>query len=160
MRAERNPEGMPPLSGRESWKSRAMTLTHLTKAQSNATRSRATRLTGIAAALALLATGAMSMAPPEGPVRMSATLISELPGYQVEDRTGERVGKIVGVDINAEGRTRWLHIALDAGGEAKVASFRAWVDASRKTVALLLSEDLLISRADAAVDPTAEAKAV
>ena len=55
---------------------------------------------------------------------------------------------------DSHGRTRWLDIALDSGGEARVASFRAFLDAPRHVIALSLSEDLLVSRADATTGQT------
>ena len=61
--------------------------------------------------------------------------------------------EITAVETDAQGRTRWLNINLDAGGEARVASFRADLDARQKLVNLRLSEDLLITRADAASEP-------
>ena len=60
-----------------------------------------------------------------------------------------RVGEVAHVERDAQGRTRWLNIDLDAGGQARVASFRADLDARQKLVSLRLSEDLLIARADA-----------
>lgn len=98
---------------------------------------------------AILATGGMAMGAPEGPVRMSALKVSSIGGYEVIDLSGVRVGEIAHVERDAQGHTRWLNIALDAGGEARVASFRADLDARQKQVSLRLSEDLLIARADA-----------
>ena len=89
------------------------------------------------------------MGAPEGPVRMSALKVSSIGGYEVIDLSGVRVGEIAHVERDAQGHTRWLNIALDAGGEARVASFRADLDARQKQVSLRLSEDLLIARADA-----------
>lgn len=100
---------------------------------------------------AILATGGMTMGGPEGPIRMSATKVTDIAGYEVQDRTGERVGQIVLVETDGQGRTRWLNIDLDAGGEARVASFRADLHAKEKMVSLRLTEDLLIARADAAL---------
>lgn len=102
---------------------------------------------------AILATGGMAAGVSEEPVRMSALKVSGIAGYQVMDLTGLRVGEISEIECDAQGRTRWLNIDLDAGGQARVASFRADLDARRKLVSLRLSEDLLIARADAgAVD--------
>lgn len=97
---------------------------------------------------AILATGGMTMGGPEGPFRMSATRVTDIVGYEVQDRTGQRVGEIALVETDDQGRTRWLRVGLDAGGEARVASFRADLDARQKLVSLRLSEDLLIARAD------------
>jgi hypothetical protein len=98
---------------------------------------------------AILATGGMTMGGPDDAFRMSATRITEIVGYAVQDRTGLRVGEIARVETDDQGRTRWLFIELDAGGKARVASFRADLDAQQKLVSLRLSEDLLIARADA-----------
>jgi len=98
---------------------------------------------------AILATGGMAMAAPEGPVRMSALKVSSIAGYEVLDLSGLRVGEIAHVERDAQGRTRWLNIDLEVGGQARVASFRADLDARHKLVRLRLSEDLLIARADA-----------
>lgn len=91
----------------------------------------------------------MIMGGPDGPVRMSGLKVSDLSGYDVIDMAGARVGHISHVETDGNGNTRWLNIGLHAGGEARVASFRADLDAHRKLVSLRLSEDLLIARADA-----------
>lgn len=111
--------------------------------------SRSQKAWGAIVAGAILATGGMAMGGPEGPVRMSGLKVSDLSGYQVLDSTGARVGQISHIETDGSGRTRWLNIGLDAGGEARVASFRADLDAQQKLVSLRLSEDLLIARADA-----------
>ena len=109
---------------------------------------------GAIVAGAILVTGGMAMGSPEGPVRMSGLKVSDLSGYEVLDRTGSRVGEIRDIETDGDGRTRWLNIGLDAGGEARVASFRADLDAGQKLISLRLSEDLLIARADTqAIDP-------
>ncbi len=97
---------------------------------------------------AILFTGGMAMGEPEGPVRMSNLKVTEIAGYDVLDLNGARVGEIAHVETDGQGRTRWLRVDLDAGGEARVASFRADLDAKHRRVSLRLSEDLLIARAD------------
>lgn len=96
-----------------------------------------------------LATGGMAMAPPHGPVRMSDLRVHGLAGYVVNDSRGEAVGHIVRVDRDGDGRARFLRIALDQGGEVTVGSFRAWLDTEKASVALMLPEDILLSRVDA-----------
>ena len=103
---------------------------------------------GAVIAGAILATGGMATGAPEGPVRMSGLKVSGMAGYEVLDLTGLRVGEIARIEQDAQGRTRWLNIDLDAGGQARVAAFRADLDADHKLVSLRLSEDLLIARAD------------
>lgn len=103
---------------------------------------------GAVVAGAILATGGMAIGSPDGPVRMSGLKVSNLSGYEVLDATGARVGQIANIEVDGNGHTRWLNIGLDAGGEARVASFRADLDARQKLVSLRLSEDLLIARAD------------
>ena len=109
-------------------------------------------LTGGFTALVALATGGMVMAPADHPGRMSGLRVEGLAGVDVIDRSGLKVGEIIKVEADSHGNTRWLDVALDAGGEARVASFRAYFDAPRREISLLLSEDLLIARADAAAD--------
>lgn len=112
---------------------------------------------GLTAALALLAataTGGLAKGPPDHPVRMSGLRVEGLAGHEVIDRTGAKVGEVVEVETDRKGRTRWIDISLDDGGEARVASFRAFLDARNQRLVLTLSEDLLIARADA---PDAEA---
>lgn len=104
---------------------------------------------------ATLLTGGMAMRTPEGPVRMSAMKVANLSGYAVLDAAGARVGKIAAVETDDQGRTRWIRIGLNAGGVARVASFRADLDAPRRLVSVRLSEDLLIQRAEAASLPSA-----
>jgi hypothetical protein len=103
---------------------------------------------------AMLLAGGMAMREPDGPVRMSAMKVSNLYGYEVLDSTGARVGEIAAVETDDQGRTRWLRIGLDTGGVARVASFRADLDASHKLVSVRLSEDLLMQRAEAASSPS------
>lgn len=103
---------------------------------------------------AILVSGGMVAGAPEGPVRMSGLKVSDLAGYDVLDAAGLRVGEIARIETDGQGRTRWLNIALDTGGNARVASFRADLDAKQKAISLRLAEDLLIARADAAAaDP-------
>jgi len=139
---ERNPGPQPPLSARVELELNQMTLK----------RAQMACLTGGLAALAALATGGMAMAAPDHPVRMSGLRVEGLAGHTVIDLGGLKVGEIIKVEADNLGRTRWLDIALDSGGEARVASFRAFLDAPRHVIAVSLSEDLLISRADAAAD--------
>ena len=98
---------------------------------------------------AILASGGMAMGAPESPVRMSGLKVSSIAGYEVFDVSGLRVGEIAHVERDTQGHTRWLNIDLDAGGQVRVASFRADLDARQKLINLRLSEDLLIARADA-----------
>ncbi len=105
---------------------------------------------GAIVSAAILATGGMAMAGPDGAVRMSGLKVSDIAGYDVLDASGLRVGEIARIETDAQGRTRWLNITLDAGGNARVAAFRANLDAKQKLVSLRLSEDLLIARAGAA----------
>lgn len=114
------------------------------------TFTRSQKAGGALIAAAILATGGMTMDGPQGPIRMSGLKLSGIAGYEVLDMSGLRVGEIAHVETDGQGRTRWLGVALDAGGEARVASFRADLDVKQKLVSLRLSEDLLIARADAA----------
>ena len=100
------------------------------------------------------------MGAPEGPVRMSALKVSGIAGYDVLDLSGARVGEIAHVEQDVQGHTRWLSIDLDAGGQARVASFRADLDARQKLVSLRLSEDLLIARSDASAIATVSSPSV
>ena len=113
------------------------------------TFSKSQKAWGAVITAAILATGGMAMGTPDGPVRMSGLKVSDLSGYEVLDMTGARVGQISRIETDGAGHTRWLNIGLDAGGEARVASFRADLDAHQKLVSLRLSEDLLIAMADA-----------
>lgn len=124
-------------------------------------RTQKISLTAGLAALAVLGAGGMAMGVPDHPVRMSGLKVEGLSGQTVIDRAGLEVGKVVDVEADSQGRTRWIDIALDAGGEARVASFRAFLDARKQQVTLTLSEDLLISRADAAAEQAqAQAQAI
>ncbi|RYG38192.1 MAG: PRC-barrel domain containing protein [Burkholderiales bacterium] len=112
------------------------------------TFSKSQKAWGAVVTAAILATGGMTMGGPDGPVRMSGLKVSDLSGYEVIDMSGARVGHVSRIETDGDGRTRWLNIGLDAGGEARVASFRADLDAHQKLVSLRLSEDLLIARAE------------
>ena len=117
------------------------------------TFTRSHKAWGAIVSVAILATGGMATGVPDGSVRMSGLKVSGIAGYEVLDLAGARVGEITTIETDSQGRTRWLNINLDAGGEARVASFRADLDARQKLVSLRLSEDLLIARAGAASEP-------
>ena len=89
----------------------------------------------------------MNAAPAEGVVRMSNLNVHGLAGYPVLDRTGAHVGTVIAVDANPKGQARWIHVDLDQGGQARLASFRAWLDARQKVVSVQLDEDLILDRA-------------
>ena len=96
-----------------------------------------------------IATSGMAMAPPDGPVRMSNLKVSGLAGFDVIDSGGVHVGEVISVDTDRRGLARWVNIALDQGGEARLASFRAWLDAGERKIALQLPEDIVLRYADA-----------
>jgi hypothetical protein len=73
--------------------------------------------------------------------------------YAVLDSGKTRVGKVTKIDADSSGRTRYLHILLDAGGEVKVAAFRAFFDPRTREVELLLPQDILFARAGGAPAP-------
>jgi hypothetical protein len=114
------------------------------------TRARLTIASGMAAGLLALFAGA-AMAPrlPDGPVRMSGLFVSGLAGYAVHDSSGGTVGKVIHVDADHDGRARYVRIALDEGGEATVASFRATLDAHAQVIAVKLADDLIEARSGA-----------
>jgi len=104
---------------------------------------------GLLAGALAIATGGMAMAPPDGPVRMSNLRISGLSGFDVIDSSGAHIGEVISVEADRRGHARWLTIALEQGGEAKLASFRAWLDAGERQIALQLPEDIVLRRAEA-----------
>lgn len=108
---------------------------------------------GALAGILAIATGGMAMAPPHGPIRMSnlrvSEVVSDVGGFDVIDSSGAHIGEAISVDTDRRGVARWINVALDQGGEVKLASFRAWLDASEQTIALQLPEDLVQSRAEA-----------
>jgi hypothetical protein len=106
---------------------------------------------GAIAAIAALATAAMPPPPSDGPVRMSGLHVSGLADYPVEDSYGALVGKVVNVETDHDGRTRYVVIALNAGGEARVASFRAFLDQRTHLIAVSLPQDTLATRGNAAI---------
>jgi sporulation protein YlmC with PRC-barrel domain len=104
---------------------------------------------GLLAGALAIATGGMAMAPPDGPLRMSNLRISGLAGFDVVDSNGGHVGEVISVDTDRRGHARWLTIALEQGGEVRLASFRAWLDAGERQIALQLPEDIVLRRAEA-----------
>jgi hypothetical protein len=98
--------------------------------------------------LAALATGGMSAAPFQEPLRMSNLKVQGLAGFEVVDVKGVRIGEIIQIDTDDRGRARWLRVDLDAGGEIRLASFRATLDARRETIMLQLPEDIVVRRAE------------
>jgi hypothetical protein len=103
---------------------------------------------GALAGILAIATGGMAMAPPEGPVRMSNLKVDGLSGFDVIDVSGVHVGEVISVDADRRGHARWINVALDQGGEVKLASFRAWLDAGERRIALQLPEDIVLRRAE------------
>jgi hypothetical protein len=104
---------------------------------------------GVVAGILAIATGGMAVAPPDGPVRMSNLKVSGLGGFEVVDTVGVHVGKVISVETDRRGHARWINVALKQGGEARLASFRGWLDAGERTVALQLPEDIVLRRAEA-----------
>lgn len=110
---------------------------------------------GALAGAGLFGFGAASLATaaPGGPTRMSELRLQGLSGYAVLDSGRERVGQVIKLDADRNGRTRYLHISLDTGGEVKVAAFRAYFDAGRREIELMLPQDILFARAEGVPEP-------
>lgn len=79
---------------------------------------------------------------------MSGLKVSGLSGYEVLDSAGARVGEVIRVDADYKGRTRYVRVALDQGGEARVAAFRAYLDRANRQVDMILPADLIIAEAE------------
>lgn len=96
-------------------------------------------------ALAMLATGGMAAAPDGEPKRMSGLHVEGLAGTPVLDRVGRAVGEVIHVDADDRGRTRYVRVALNTGGEARIAAFNMWL--SEDGVRAELDRDLIERRA-------------
>lgn len=107
--------------------------------------------TGLLAATLALATGGMASSPSNEPVRMSELRIEGLAGYPAYDRFGTPVGHVISVDADHKGRTRYVRIALDDGGEVRVASFNAWLDGD--AIRTGVAADLLAARREMITAP-------
>jgi len=105
---------------------------------------------GVLAGVLAIATGGMAMGPVKGPVRMSnlnvSNVVKDVGGFDVVDVRGVRVGEVISVDADKRGHARWINVALDQGGEVKLASFRGWLDAGERRIALQLPEDIVLRR--------------
>jgi hypothetical protein len=112
-------------------------------------RAKITWGSGALAVVLAFSTGGMAIGPPELPVRMSNLEVQGLGGFAVIDSAGLHIGQVINVDADRRGHARWVRVALNQGGEAKVASFRAWLDASERTVSVQLPEDIVLRRAEA-----------
>ncbi|HVY88653.1 MAG TPA: PRC-barrel domain-containing protein [Hyphomonadaceae bacterium] len=99
-----------------------------------------------AALLALFIGSAMAPRLPDGPVRLSTLTLSGLAGYPVSDAAGDVVGKVIHVDADKDGRARYVRIALNEGGQARIASFRAMLDSRARIIAVRLPDDLIEAR--------------
>lgn len=119
------------------------------------------KLAWISAALAgtvvLSATAVATTVEPDGPVRMSGLKVSGLSGYEVLDSVGARVGEVIRVDADYKGRTRYVRVALDQGGEVRMAAFRAYLDKPNRQVEMILPADLIIAEAETEMATNAEA---
>jgi hypothetical protein len=101
-----------------------------------------------AAGFLALAAGGLAMATPGAPTRMSELRLNDLSGYAVVDSQKERVGEVIKVSAGPKGRARQLHIALDGGGEVRVAAFRAYFNPRKREIELMLPQDVLFARAE------------
>jgi hypothetical protein len=108
---------------------------------------------GVLAGILAIATGGMAMGPADGPVRMSnlkvSSLVKDVGGFDVIDPSGIHVGAVISVEADRRGHARWINVALDQGGEVKLASFRGWLDAGERRIALQLPEDIVLRRVEA-----------
>ncbi|MDZ4759543.1 MAG: hypothetical protein SGJ21_00535 [Alphaproteobacteria bacterium] len=105
---------------------------------------------GLAAASLALATAAMTTVPhnPNSePEYMSGLKVEGLAGYDVVDLRGLPVGEVIHVQADHKGRTRYVRISLDGGGEARIAAFRASLNADQRRIGLHLPRDLVLAEA-------------
>lgn len=72
------------------------------------------------------------------PVNMSSLRVEGLSGYPVHDAGGVRIGEVRQVETDQEGRTRYIHMALDDGRETRLAAFRAQLDTSARRIDLVM----------------------
>jgi hypothetical protein len=104
------------------------------------------------AGILAIATGGMAKGPADGPVRMSnlnvSSLVKDVRGFDVIDSGGVHVGAVISVEADRGGHARWINVALDQGGEVKLASFRGWLDAGERRIALQLPEDIVLRRVE------------
>jgi hypothetical protein len=91
---------------------------------------------------------------------MSELRLQGLAGYDVVDSQNAHVGQVVRIDADRSGRTRYLHISLDGGGEVKVAAFRAYFNPREREIELMLPQDVLFARAEGVPEPAPTAPSV
>jgi hypothetical protein len=107
------------------------------------------RAAAASAGFLVLASAGLAMAAPDGPARMSELrLLHEIAGYDVFDNNNVRIGEVTRIDTDGRsGHARYVHVSLDAGGNVKVAAFRAFFNARKREVEVRLPQDILFERA-------------
>jgi sporulation protein YlmC with PRC-barrel domain len=67
---------------------------------------------------------------------MSGLKVSGLAGYMLRDSDGRDVGRVVNVEADAKGRTRYVHAVLNGGEDVRIAAFRAQLDKKGQAIDL------------------------
>lgn len=103
----------------------------------------------IAAVLVVAAAAMVAEPARDGARLMSSLRVAGLAGFRVVDSRGRTVGKVLRVETDGRGRTRYVRARLNDGEKVRVAAFRARLDRRARTV------DLTVPVASVMTDPGA-----
>jgi sporulation protein YlmC with PRC-barrel domain len=101
--------------------------------------------------------GAVSGASSHKQQHMSALKVSGLVGYVVRDSDGREVGRVVDVQTDDKGRTRYVRAALNGGEDVRIAAFRAQLDSRGHAIDLTIPVAAVVNDPGALIAPAPEA---
>lgn len=88
---------------------------------------------------------------------MTALKVSGLAGYTLRDSDGREVGRVVNVEADAKGRTRYVHAVLNGGEDVRVAAFRALLDRQGQAIDLTMPVAAVVNDPGALIAPAPDA---
>jgi hypothetical protein len=84
---------------------------------------------------------------------MSGLKVSGLTGYALRDSDGREVGRVVNVQTDARGRTRYVRAALNGGEDVRIAAFRAQLDRDDHEIVLTVPVAAVVNDPGALIAP-------
>jgi sporulation protein YlmC with PRC-barrel domain len=87
---------------------------------------------------------------------MTALNVSGLAGYVLRDSDGREVGRVVNVQTDTRGRTRYVHAVLNGGEDVRIAAFRAQLDRRDQAIDLTVPVAAVVNDPGALIAPAPE----
>lgn len=91
---------------------------------------------------------------------MSGLRVSGLTGYMVRDSDGREVGRVVQVEADTQGRTRYVHATLNGGEDVRIAAFRAQLDKQDQAINLTIPVAAVVNDPGALISSPATEKMI